>query len=361
MKLACSHIRLPWVTDPWGSQETWMSRRVGRRQFALGLLATGGVMLVGRNSREADFTLRQFHNQPAESPLHKRLVEMWTAVKAETGGRVDVQTFAENDHLAGGDPAAFKLLVSGELDFFTLNGGVIGTIVPAMNVQNMPFSFRTQAQVYQALDGDLGDYLRGEMRSKGIYGVPRGCFENGLHQITCATRPIRTADDLEGLKMRSPAAPIYIDAWKTLGTEPVVANLDQLYETLKSGAAEAQADPFAIIELLKLYEVQKYVSVTNHTWSGFNLITTVKLWQRLPESAREAIARNVAKFARLQRADNDALNTEARARLAQQGMTFNEAETSSFRAKLKPFYARWKETLGQQCWKLLETHVGKLA
>jgi tripartite ATP-independent transporter DctP family solute receptor len=319
------------------------------------------MMAVGRGARAADSSLRQFHNQPAESPLHKRLVEMWTAVKVETGGRVDVQTFAENDHIAGGDPAAFKMLVSGDLDFFTLNGGAIGTVVPAMNVQNVPFSFRTQSQVYAALDGDLGDYLRGEMRSKGIYGVPRGCFENGMHQITCATRPIRTADDLQGLKMRSPAAPIYVDAWKTLGTEVVVANLDKLYETLKSGAAEAQADPFAIIELLKLYEVQKYVSITNHTWSGFNLITNLKLWKRLPKSAQEVIERNVAKFARLQRADNEALNTEARAQLAQQGMTFNEAETSSFRAKLKPFYVRWKETLGKQCWNLLEAHVGKLA
>jgi TRAP-type C4-dicarboxylate transport system substrate-binding protein len=229
-----------------------------------------------------------------------------------------------------------------------------------MNVQNIPFSFRTQAQVYDAMDGDLGDYLRGEMNSKGIYGLRRGCFENGLHQITCATRPIRTADDLQGLKMRSPNAPIYIDAWKTLGTEPVVANLDKLYETLKSGAAEAQADPFAIIELLKLYEVQKYVSVTNHTWSGFNLITNRKLWQRFPPTVQDVIERNVAKFATLQRADNDTLNTEARARLMRRGMTFNETETSSFRTRLQPFYGRWKETLGRQCWSLLEAHVGTL-
>jgi tripartite ATP-independent transporter DctP family solute receptor len=337
-----------------------MSRPDTRRHFTLGLLATGGTAFMSRTSPAADFKLRQFHNQPAESPLHKRLVEMWLAVKAETRGRVNVQTFAENDRIPGGDPAAFKMLVSGELDFFTLNGGVIGTLVPAMNVQNIPFSFHSQAQVYDALDGDLGNYLRNEMSSKGIYGLPRGCFENGFHQITCATRPIRTAEDLQGLKMRSPNAPIYIDAWKTLGTEPVVVNLDKLYETLKSGAAEAQADPFAMIELLRLYEVQKYVSITNHTWSGFNLITNSKLWRRFPSAIQDVIERNVAKFVRLQRADNDALNTEARSRLAQQGMLFNEADTSSFRSKLKPFYTRWKAALGQQCWNLLESHVGKL-
>jgi TRAP-type C4-dicarboxylate transport system substrate-binding protein len=230
-----------------------------------------------------------------------------------------------------------------------------------MNVQNVPFAFHSRSQVYDAMDGDLGDYLRAELASKGLYGFRRGCFENGFHQITCATRPIRTAEDLQGLKMRSPNAPIYIDTWKTLGTEPVVVNLDKLYDTLKSGAAEAQADPCAMIELLKLYEVQKYLSLTNHTWSGFNLITNLKLWQQFPPTAQDIIERNVAKFAPLQRADNDALNTEASGRLAQRGMSFNQAETSSFRSKLQPFYARWKETLGRHCWNLLEAHVGKLS
>jgi TRAP-type transport system periplasmic protein len=337
-----------------------MPGHVTRRHFAFGLMAATGMTAVSRSAPVESFQLRQFHNQRPESPLHKRLVEMWLAIKTETLGQIDVQTFPENDRIPGGDPEAFKMVVSGELDFFALNGGVIGTLVPAMNVQNVPFSFHSQTQVFDALDGDLGDYLRAEMASKGLHGLRRGCFENGFHQITCATRPIRTADDLQGLKMRSPNAPIYIDAWKTLGTDPVVVNLDKLYDTLKSGAAEAQADPFAMIELLKLYEVQKYLSLTNHTWSGFNLITNLKLWQRYPSTVQDIIERNVAKFAQLQRADNDALNTEARGHLAQRGMTFNQAETSSFRSKLQPFYARWKETLGRHCWNLLEARVGRL-
>ena len=82
--------------------------------------------------------MRQFHNQPAESPLHKSLLTMWAAVKEETHGRVDVQTFAENDHTAGGDPAVLTMLIEGNLDFFTLNGGLIGAVVPAVNVQGIP-------------------------------------------------------------------------------------------------------------------------------------------------------------------------------------------------------------------------------
>src|SRR6267378_5327090 len=103
-----------------------------------------------------------------------------------------------------------------------LNGGSIGNLVPAANVQGILFAFRTPAQVFGALDSDLGDYLREEMKTKGLYAVPRGCFDNGFHQITCATRPIRSVDDLQGLKIRTPDAPIYVEAWKALGASPVV-------------------------------------------------------------------------------------------------------------------------------------------
>ena len=338
-----------------------IARKISRRAFTKGALAAGGLLLVSRRSLAADFDLRQYHNQPADSPLHKRLVEMWAAVKDETGGRVQVQTFPENNKIPGGDPAALDMVVSGELDFFTLNGGSIGNLVPASNVQGLLFAYHSSEQVFSALDGDLGDYLRQEMMSKGLYAVPRGCFDNGMHQITCSTRPIRSADDLQGLKIRTPDAPIYVEAWKALGAAPVVANINKLYETLKSGAAEAQTNPLAIAEFMKLYEVQRYISMTNHGWSGFNLLASMKLWSRLPADLKQVIERNAVKYVRLQRADNAALNAEFRTRLAGQGMIFNEADTSSFRGRLAPYYSRWKDTIGAQAWSLLEAHVGKLA
>jgi TRAP-type transport system periplasmic protein len=338
-----------------------MSQLISRRHFTLGVMATGGAMLATRRMQAADTQLRQFHNQPADSPLHKRLVEMWAAVRDQSGGRVQVQTFSDNNQIAGGDPAALNMVVSGDLDFFTLNGGSIGNLVPAMNVQGILFAFSTPAQVFGVMDGDLGDYLRGEMMTKGLYAIPRGCFDNGFHQITCATRPIRSVDDLQGLKIRTPDAPIYVEAWKALGAAPVVANLNKLYETLKNGTAEAQTNPLATAEFLKLYEVQKYVSMTNHGWSGFNLLANLKLWQSFPRGVQQVIERNALKFVRQQRADHDALNAEFRTKLAQQGMTFNEADTSSFRPRLASYYARWKETVGSRVWSLLEAHVGKLA
>lgn len=334
---------------------------ISRRQFTARLALAGGMALIGRNIQGADFKLRQFHNQPADSPLHKRLVEMWAAVKTETGGRVDVATFADNDKLPGSDPAALKMLVDGELDFFTLNGGLIGTVVPAVNVQGIPFAFRDEAQVYHAIDGDLGAYLAKEMASKGIYAVPRACFENGFRQITCSVRPIQTAKDLNGIKMRTPDTPVYVECWKALGATPVVFNFDKIYEVLKTHEADAQDNPLNVAELLKLYEVQKYISLTNHIWSGFNLIANLKMWQGLPADVQRIIERNAEKYVKLQRDDTDKMNHDLPPRLTQRGMVINQPDAASFRARLGGYYARWKDTIGSKAWALLESHVGKLA
>jgi tripartite ATP-independent transporter DctP family solute receptor len=333
---------------------------ISRRQFTVRFLLTSAMTLIYRGVRAAEFTLRQFHNQPADSPLHKRLVEMWAAVKTETGGRVDVATFADNDQLPGSDPAALKMLVDGELDFFTLNGGLIGTVVPAVNVQGIPFAFRDEAQVYSAIDGALGEHLAKEMAAKGIYALPRSCFENGFRQITCSVRPVRTVEDLNGIKMRTPDTPIYIDCWRALGATPVVFNFNKIYEALKTGQADAQDNPLNVAELLKLYEVQKYISLTNHIWSGFNLIANLKMWQGLPSDVRRIIQRNAEKYVKLQRNDTDNMNHNLPPRLTQRGMIINQTDAASFRARLGDYYARWKDTIGTKTWALLESHVGKL-
>lgn len=336
-------------------------RTVSRRQFTLRLAAAGGLTLISRRARAADFAMRQFHNQPAASPLHKRLVEMWAAIKTETAGRVEVEVFPENNRLSDGDPSPTQMVRSGELDFLTVSGNGLASIVPAADVQATPYAFRTQAQVYQAMDGDLGDYLREELRTKGLYAVPFGCFENGFHQITTATRPIRTPNDMQGLKLRVPGSPLYREFFASFGAIVSTMNISRLHAALKSGLVEAQEDPVDIVELFKLYEVQKYVSMTNHSWSGYNLVASLKIWQGLPADVQRVIERNTRRFTALQRADTAALNgPEARAHLTQRGMVFTDPDTASFSAGLGPYYARWKQSIGQKATSLIEAHVGRL-
>jgi tripartite ATP-independent transporter DctP family solute receptor len=335
---------------------------LSRRSFARGAGAAAAVTILGnrRAHAAAPIQMRQFHNQTEGTPLDKRLREMWAAVEMETGGKVKVATFAGNDNIPGGDPQARDMLISGEIAFYTLMGGILDEVVPIADIQGMPFAFKNSAQVYAALDGDLGDLLHQEALTKGIYALPKACFENGFRHITSSTHPIRDVSDLRGMKIRVPASQMFADCFKSLGADPVSVNTNKLYDALKSGMVEGQENPLAIADAFKLYEVQRYVSLTAHMWSGYNLLANLAMWRKLPSDIQDVIQRNAVKYVKLQRADNVALNASLQDGLAKHGMIFNTADTSGFRAPLADFYRRWKEHLGTKAWTMLEAHVGRL-
>ena len=310
--------------------------------------------------RAADFAFIQYHNQPAASSLHQRLDEMWSAIRTETGGRVDTRVFPENNKTPGSDPAALKMLVSGEIHFFTLMGGLLSSVVPVADVQQVPYSFRSAAEAHKAMDGGLGAYLRQEMTAKGIHGFAVGAFDNGMRHIGAATRPIFVPDDLVGIRMRIPAGQLFDDMFRAFGAETVVVNSDGIYAAFKACKVDAQENPLALVDLFKIYEVIKYVSMTSHMWSGFNLLANLPAWQRLPDDIKAVIERNAAKSVRLQRRDQENMNARLRAELERRGLVFNDVDPAPFRAKLSRLYATWKERLGARCWSMLEAEVGRL-
>jgi tripartite ATP-independent transporter DctP family solute receptor len=346
--------------DPPSKGANAVSRTLTRRAVIGGGATLGSLTIVSGTGIAADFKFRQFHNQAVSSPLHKRLVEMWAAVKAETNGRVDTDVFAENAGIQGSDPAALKMLISGELDFFTLMGGILGQAVPVAEAQQVPFAFKTAGEAHAAADGALGGYLREEMAAKGLYGLPVMAFDNGMRQTSTTNRPIVVPGDFDGIRIRLPAGQMFTDTFKALGAEPVTINVNQIYDGLKHGKVDAQENPLAVTEVFKLYEVQKHMAMTNHMWSGFNLMANLALWRKLPADIQIVIERNAAKYVRLQREDQGAFNGSLRKTLTERGMVFNDVDQDPFRARMAPVYADWKEKLGSKCWSLLEGHVGKL-
>jgi tripartite ATP-independent transporter DctP family solute receptor len=283
---------------------------------------------------------------------------MWTAVQNETGGRVETQVYAGNNNVAGSDPAALKMLVAGEIQFFTLMGGILGTVVPVAEVQQVPFAFRNAAHAFEAIDGALGAYVREEMAAKGIQGFEVGGFDNGMRQIAGNVRPIVRPADLAGIRMRVPAGQMVADTFRTFGAEPVVVNSNAIYEALKSGTVDAQENPLALIDSFKLYEVSRFVSMTNHMWSGFNQLAHLATWRRLPADVRAVIERNVTRFVRLQREDQQRANASTAPALAKRGIVFNDVDQAPFRKQLSGFYTTWKKNLGTRCWSLLESAAG---
>ncbi len=318
--------------------------------------------MANQKNSAAHWTVDQVHAQPPDSHLQKFLEKLWGQVRAETGGRLDVRVHPFSMAVAGAGPNVLKKVIAGEIAFHVLMGGVLGRAVPAMEIQGLPFAYSSSEQVAQVMDGALGEYLRREMAAKGLHAFPGGLMENGFRQMVSIDRPVLHADDLQGYRMRLPAGKIFTELFAALGAVPVTVNIDRLYASLGNREVDGQENPLVVCEENKLYEVSRYVSVTNHMWSGFNLYGNLAFWQSLPADVQDIVQRNVIRFTRAQRDNVRRLNRELETRLAGRGMMFNTADAASFRRPLAgPFYQRWKNEFGPVAWNLLETHAGKLA
>jgi TRAP-type transport system periplasmic protein len=333
--------------------------KLSRRAFVAG--AAAFPFIASARAAEPVIKAKQYHNQPAASSQQKFLGDMWEAVKAETGGKVEVTVHPQNNNIAGGDPAVLDMLVKGEVEFFTMNGGLIARYVPAMDIQGLPFAYTTSEQVHASNDGELGSYLSKECAAKGIHRFQYGLLENGFKQISTVDKQIKTAADLAGQRIRVPAGKMFEDMYVSLDATPVVLNFNQMIQGFKDSKIDGQENPLGVTEVNKLYEHTKYIAITNHSWAGFNLIANKGFWDKVPSDIQAVIDRNVKKYVALQRKDAQDLNASLEPKLKERGMVFNTADVESFKAKLAGgFYPRWKKELGTTAWEILESQVGKL-
>src|SRR5262249_33916923 len=202
--------------------------------------------------------------------------------------------------------------------------------------------FPDSAAWFAAVAGALGNGLRGDPAAAGLHAF-RHCWLNGFHHVTTSNRPIRDAGDFRGLKIRTPGGELAADFFRTLGAEPGMVPFSGMYDALKAKTFDGQSDPLGVVQSLRLNEVQTYLSLTGHWWSGFTLMANAARWQALPRDIQTVVERNTERFAKLQRQDVEAVNAAGEAELARRGMIVNHADTASFRARLGNFYARWRQ------------------
>ncbi|MBV9150344.1 MAG: DctP family TRAP transporter solute-binding subunit [Alphaproteobacteria bacterium] len=287
-------------------------------------------------------------NQPAQSPTARRLAEMAESIHRETNGEFRVDVFPESR--LGPDPQMFADVQKGALDFY-LAGATLGGIAASSALPLLPFTFSDNAAVFAALDGALGDVIRGELAAAGLHAF-RHCWLNGFHHITTSNRPIRDADDFRGLKIRTPGGELAADFFRTLGAEPGMVPFSGMYAALKAKTFDGQSDPLGVVQSLRLDEVQTYLSLTGHWWSGFTLMANAQRWQVVPREIQAVVERNTERFAKLQRQDVEAVNAAGEAELARRGMIVNRADIASIRARLGDFYARWRRRFDPAVWAL---------
>jgi tripartite ATP-independent transporter DctP family solute receptor len=251
---------------------------------------------------------------------------------------------------------------SGGVEFFTLSGLILSTLVPAASINGIGFAFPDYATVWKAMDGELGAYVRQQIAKANLVAMDK-IWDNGFRQTTSSTKPISAPDDLKGFKIRVPVSPLWTSMYKAFDSAPTSINFNEVYTALQTKVVDGQENPLAIISTAKLNEVQKYCSLTNHMWDGFWFLANRRAWERLPDDVRAIVAKHVNAAGVKEREDVAKLNGNLQQELATKGMVFNQPDPGPFRDKLRKagFYSEWKGKYGDEAWALLERAVGTLA
>jgi tripartite ATP-independent transporter DctP family solute receptor len=273
---------------------------------------------------------------------------------------MEIQLFPNSQ--LGGDSDMLSQLRTGAIQMFNLSGLILATYVPVASINGIGFAFKDYDQVWPAMDGALGAFVRSAIAKAGLYAF-NNMWDNGYRQITSSTHPINTPDDIKGFKIRVPVSPLWTSMFKALGASPTSININEVYSALQTKIVEGQENPLSLINLFKFYEVQKYVSFTNHMWDGFWTLANAKAWADLPKELQEIVARNINGAALKEREDVRQLNDSLQGDLTQKGMVFNKTDAEKFRATLRAsgFYAEWKDKYGAEAWAVLEKQVGSLS
>ena len=334
-------------------------RALLKASAASAVVGSVGAPFVAR-AQQAEFTYKFANNLPDLHPLNTRAKEMSAAIKTETNGRVDIQIFPNNQ--LGADTDVLSQLRSGGVEFFTMSGLILATLVPAASINGMGFAFPDYPTVWKAMDGELGAYVRGQIAKANLVAMEK-IWDNGFRQTTSSTKPITGPEDYKGFKIRVPVSPLWTSMFKAFDAAPASINFNEVYSALQTKIVEGQENPLALISTAKLYEVQKYCSLTNHMWDGYWFLANRRAWEALPADVRTIVARNINAAALNARVDTEKLNATVRQELTAKGLTFNQPDVTPFREKLRAagFYSEWKGKYGEEAWAILEKAVGKLS
>ena len=337
---------------------TNFTRRTALRTLAAAPAAS--LIAMPHIARAAEIELKYGNNLPLSHPLNIRAQEAAERVAKETNGRVEIKIFPNNQ--LGGDTDMLSQVRNGGITFFTPSALVIATLVPVAAINAVGFAFADYDQVWKAMDGKLGAHVREAISKVNLYAFEK-MWDNGFRQMTTSGKAIETAKEMAGLKVRVPVSPLSISMFKALDAAPASLQFSEVYSALQTKVVDAQENPLPIIQVAKLYEVQKSCAVSNHIWDGFWFIANGRAWRGLPPDVQTIVAGAINDAGVAQRGDIKKLNETVQTDLQSKGLAFNKTDPDSFRAKLREagFYKEWQERFGKDAWSLLEDAVGKLA
>ncbi|CAG2151765.1 TRAP transporter substrate-binding protein [Cupriavidus plantarum] len=264
--------------------------------------------------------LRFAHTVPESDSQHQAALQFAKQVKARTNGDVDIQVFANSQ--LGNDTTLVTGVRSGTIDIGATGNPFVTGLVPKLNVLDLPYQFEDGPSAYRTLDGAVGRSLLDELGAHRIKGL--AFWEIGFRSLGNNKRPINKAEDIRGLKIRTTPNPSHIKAFQLLGASPQPMPFAEVFGALESGAVDGQENPPTLMVSAKLYEVQKYVSMTRHAYTALVVLMNKAKFESLKPEYQKILLEEAASAATFQRKLNADNERSAIAQLRAKGVQVNE-------------------------------------
>ncbi|HHT7856779.1 TRAP transporter substrate-binding protein [Pasteurella multocida] len=268
------------------------------------LVALVAGMAVFTTSVNAATTLRFGYEAPRSDTQHEAAKKFNELLKEKTKGEIKLSLFP--DSTLGNAQTMISAVRGGTIDLEMSGSPNFSGLVPKLNVIDIPFIFQNREHAYAVLDGEIGQGLLKELEAQGLKGL--AFWEVGFRSFTNSKHPVKTPDDIKGLKVRTNQNPMYIQAFSILGANPVPMPLSELYTALETRAVDAQEHPIGIVWSAKLYEVQKHLSLTNHGYTPLIVVMNKAKFDGLSPALQSAIleaAKEAGAYQRKLNLDNE--------------------------------------------------------
>lgn len=283
---------------------------------------------------------------PEKSHQGQGVAKFVELVKAKSHGEIDIKPYYSG--ALGNDVQVTSALQGGTIEFTVPQTTTLTGMVKAYEILDFPFLFKNSEQAEKVLDGPVGQKLLETLPAHGLVGL--AYWENGFFNATNSKHPIAKVEDFEGLKFRSIQAKITQETIKALGANPVPLAVPELYTALETRTIDGQGTPNAVIAALKLYEVQKYLSITRHSYGAFIPLVSKVFWDKLTPEQQKILKDSAVEARTYQRQVARAQAQSAKETMAKHGMEINEvsdAEHDRMRERVQPVWQMFIPSVGQ--------------
>ena len=306
-----------------------------------------------------EHTIKFAHQNPVGHPIVMGMEKFAEIVKAKSGGKIKVNLFPGG--VLGSDQANVSALQGGTLEMVVLNTGILASQVKDLSIFDFPFLFANTKEADAIVDGVVGKKMHAKLEEKGIVGL--SFWELGFRNITNSKRPLTKVEDIAGLKLRVIPNPINVDWVKALDANPTPLPFPEVYAAMEQKAIDGHENPVTVINANKLYEVQKYLAITNHQYNPQSVIISKKFWDTLNAAEKKLIDDASDEATKYQRTQNRLVMTTALENVKKNGMVvteFSAAEVTKFREKMKPVIAKYSANVGEATVNEMMAELAKL-